>query len=157
MDSMAPWFRCFLCLWQNLVLLVENEYILTFQQFTITWSYFTFSNVLNTINTILNKSKWRLCVPSEILIQLLISESVLLLQVGVYMGKRDFVDRVDSVDPVGESSTRLYPESELFIIFLKHQTILKWSPPVFWLKEWMVFLFCRTSAESCWTHFNDCG
>uniref|UniRef100_A0A671X161 S-arrestin n=1 Tax=Sparus aurata TaxID=8175 RepID=A0A671X161_SPAAU len=27
-------------------------------------------------------------------------ESVLLLQVGVYMGKRDFVDRVDSVDPV---------------------------------------------------------
>uniref|UniRef100_A0A8C4HLJ9 S-arrestin n=1 Tax=Dicentrarchus labrax TaxID=13489 RepID=A0A8C4HLJ9_DICLA len=26
--------------------------------------------------------------------------SVLLLQVGVYMGKRDFVDRVDSVDPV---------------------------------------------------------
>lgn len=165
MDSMAPWFRCFLCLWQNLVLLVENEYILTFQQFTITWSYFTFSNVLNTNKSFfisLNKSKWRLCVPSEILIQLLISESVLLLQVGVYMGKRDFVDRVDSVDPVGESSTRLYPESELFIIFLKHQTILEywnclWSPPVVWLKEWMVFLFCRTSAESCWTHFNDCG
>ena len=25
------------------------------------------------------------------------------IQVGVYMGKRDFVDRVDSVDPVGES------------------------------------------------------
>lgn len=73
------------------------------------------------------------------MIQLLISES-LLLQVGVYMGKRDFVDRVDSVDPVGESSTRLYPESELFILFLTHQTILKcynclWSPPVVWLKE----------------------
>lgn len=27
---------------------------------------------------------------------------LLVLQVGVYMGKRDFVDRVDSVDPVGE-------------------------------------------------------
>uniref|UniRef100_A0A3Q2SNF2 S-arrestin n=1 Tax=Fundulus heteroclitus TaxID=8078 RepID=A0A3Q2SNF2_FUNHE len=27
-----------------------------------------------------------------------------LLQVGVFMGKRDFVDRVDSVDPVGESA-----------------------------------------------------
>lgn len=26
---------------------------------------------------------------------------VFLNQVGVYMGKRDFVDRVDSVDPVG--------------------------------------------------------
>lgn len=24
------------------------------------------------------------------------------LQVGVYLGKRDFVDRVDCVDPVGE-------------------------------------------------------
>lgn len=27
---------------------------------------------------------------------------VLRLQVGVYLGKRDFVDRVDCVDPVGE-------------------------------------------------------
>lgn len=29
---------------------------------------------------------------------------VLWLQVGVYLGKRDFVDRVDCVDPVGEDS-----------------------------------------------------
>lgn len=30
---------------------------------------------------------------------------VLWLQVGVYFGKRDFVDRVDCVDPVGELDT----------------------------------------------------
>lgn len=33
------------------------------------------------------------------------------LQVGVYMGKRDFVDRVDSVDPVGESAPRMPQQS----------------------------------------------
>lgn len=28
------------------------------------------------------------------------------------MGKRDFVDRVDSVDPVGQSHSRIHPEPE---------------------------------------------
>lgn len=33
---------------------------------------------------------------------------VLWLQVGVYLGKRDFVDRVDSVDPLGELDTSVF-------------------------------------------------
>lgn len=41
------------------------------------------------------------------------------LQVGVYMGKRDFVDRVDRVDPVGEDQKVGQKPINIFVGVLK--------------------------------------
>lgn len=38
------------------------------------------------------------------------------LQVGVYMGKRDFVDRVDRVDPVGENQKTGQKKQSTFLL-----------------------------------------
>lgn len=40
---------------------------------------------------------------------------VLWLQVGVYLGKRDFVDRVDCVDPLGELDTSVFFQNKCWL------------------------------------------
>lgn len=46
---------------------------------------------------------------------------IFVLQVGVYMGKRDFVDRVDRVDPVGEDQKTGQKTINIFVGILKKE------------------------------------